>query len=419
MYTAIAPHLADVPEAQEAADLLRACVHCGFCLATCPTYQVTGDELDSPRGRIYLMKSLVEGADPGLRTQYHLDRCLTCKACESTCPSGVQYGRLVEAGRSLLEKRFPRGLAARVKRAVIRGGLAQSAVFGAAVKLGQLTRPLLPAGLAASVPPERAAGIWPAPRHARRMAVLDGCVQPAIDPGINAAAARVLDQLGISLVRMHRVGCCGALPHHTGDTPGALAMVRANVDVWAQALDSGAIEAIVMTASGCGSEVREYGHLLRHDSAYASRAAQVSAATRDLSEVLQGLGPQLAERIGTARRPAGEAARIAYHPPCSLQHGQKVRGHAEQLLRDIGFEPQPFADSHLCCGSAGSYSLLQPALSKTLQTRKLEHLLGTRPSCIATANIGCQAHLQSGTSVPVRHWINLIDGLLAATPASA
>ncbi len=412
MYTAIAPELQHTSEAGQAKDLLRACVHCGFCLATCPTYQLTGDELDSPRGRIYLIKALFEGQAPGERTQHHLDRCLTCRACESTCPSGVKYARLVDVGRTLLEKRHPRPLGARLKRAAIRTTLGQAALFGAAVRIGQAVRPLLPEAVAASVPPLRDSGAWPVARHARRMVVLEGCVQPAIDPGINAAAARVLDRLGVSLVRVARAGCCGALPHHTGDHDGGLQAMRRNIDAWWPEIEAGRVEAIVMTASGCGSEVKEYGHALREDPAYAERAARVSGLTRDLSEVLAPFSDRIAALIAPARRPDAQAARIAYHPPCSLQHGQQVRGHAESLLRACGFEPQPFAESHLCCGSAGSYSLLQPELSAALKTRKLGHLLGTQPSCIATANIGCQAHLQSATAVPVRHWINLIESRL-------
>lgn len=411
MHTPIAAALAATPEARTAESILRACVHCGFCLATCPTYQVTGNELDSPRGRIYLMKALFEGEEPGERTQHHLDRCLTCRACESTCPSGVRYGRLVDAGRSLLEQRFPRPVGGRLRRAALRFALGSRPLFTAALAAGRALRPLLPASLAAGIPPARPAGTWPAPRHARRMLVLDGCVQPALDPGINAAAARVLDGIGISLVRVPAARCCGALPHHTGDHAGALAAMRANVDAWWPLLEGG-VEALVMTASGCGSEVRDYGHQLRDEPDYAARAAEVARRTVDLSEVLAGHAEAIAARIPAGRRPQGEAARIVYHPPCSLQHGQQVRGRAEAVLEACGYTLEPFAESHLCCGSAGSYSILQKELSQTLKSRKLGHLLGTRPALIATANIGCQAHLQSGSPVPVRHWVVLVDALL-------
>jgi glycolate oxidase iron-sulfur subunit len=411
MYAAIDPALSQTPEAQEAESILRACVHCGFCLATCPTYQVTGDELDSPRGRIYLMKSLFEGNEPGERTQYHLDRCLTCRACESTCPSGVRYGRLVDAGRSLLEQRYPRSFAARGKRSVIRFGLSQTALFGTALKLGRAVKRFLPSSLAASIPDRRAEGEWPPARHARRMIVLGGCVQPALDPGTNAAAARVLDRLGISLVQVARAGCCGALPHHTGDHGGALDAMRRNIDAWWPLVEEGA-EAIIATASGCGSELKEYGHQLRHDPDYADRAAKISERVKDLSEILEPFRDHILHAIPANRRPKDKAARITYHPPCSLQHGQQIRGKAEAILSTCGFELQPFAESHLCCGSAGSYSLLQAELSQQLKTRKLGHLLGTSPSLIATSNIGCQMHLQSGTAVPVRHWINLVDDLM-------
>lgn len=412
MHTPIAPELAATSEARAAESILRACVHCGFCLATCPTYQLTGNELDSPRGRIYLMKAMFEGADPGERTQYHLDRCLTCRSCESTCPSGVRYGRLVDAGRSLLEHRHPRSIGARLQRAVLRTGLSKAPLFGALLALGRAVKPVLPGALAAGVPARRPAGGWPAPRHARRMLVMTGCVQPALDPGINAAAARVLDRIGISLVAAPGGGCCGALPHHTGDHDGAQAAMRANIDAWWPPLEQGA-ELMVTTASGCGAELRDYGHQMRDDPAYQPRGEQLAARTRDLSEVLADHAADIAALIPAGRRPQGEAARITYHPPCSLQHGQQVRGKAEAVLSACGYQLQPFAESHLCCGSAGSYSILQKTLSQSLKVRKLGHLLGTRPSLIATANIGCQMHLQSGTAVPVRHWIELVDGLLA------
>ena len=388
MHTEIAAALRNTPEAREAEEILRACVHCGFCLATCPTYQLTGDELDSPRGRIYLIKALFEGAAPGARTQYHLDRCLTCRACETTCPSGVRYGRLVDAGRSLLEQRFPRPLADRVARYAVRKAFGQTSMFGLGMALGQALKPALPATVSARVPDTRPAGAWPRARHARRMLVLAGCVQPALDPGTNAAAARLLDRLGISLVNVAAAGCCGALQRHTGDHPGGLDAMRRNIDAWWPAIGAGA-EAIVMTASGCGSEVRQYGHLLRDDRAYAARAARISECTRDLSEVLFERLEEVVALIPERRRPSADRARIAYHPPCTLQHGQQVRGKAEAVLAACGYTLVPFAESHLCCGSAGSYSLLQPELAQALRMRKLGHLLGAAPSTIATANIGC------------------------------
>jgi len=416
MYAAIDPDLKESPEAQEAEGILRACVHCGFCLATCPTYQVTGDELDSPRGRIYLMKSLFEGKDPGDRTQYHLDRCLTCRACESTCPSGVRYGRLVDAGRSLLEQRFPRALKGRAQRALIRFGLGQPTLFAAGLAVGRVLKDFLPEDLAASIPDSRPAGGWPPARHSRRVIVLGGCVQPALDPGTNAAAARVLDRIGISLVSVAQAGCCGALPHHTGDHHGALDAMRRNIDAWWSEIEQGA-EAILATASGCGSELKDYAHQLRNDPVYAERAKKVSALVKDLSEILAPHAEQLSGLIPQGHRPTNTESRITYHPPCSLQHGQQIRGKAEAILSACGYDLQPFAESHLCCGSAGSYSILQPELSRELKTRKLGHLLGTSPSVIATSNIGCQTHLQSGTAVPVRHWITLVDAVLHGHPA--
>jgi len=323
----------------------------------------------------------------------------------------VRYGRLVDAGRSLLEQRYPRSFTARAKRGLIRFSLGQTAVFGMALKLGRAVKGLLPSSLAASVPDRRVEGVWPPARHTRRMIVLGGCVQPALDPATNAATARILDHLGISLVQVARAGCCGALPHHTGDHDGALDAMRRNIDAWWPLVEAGA-EAIIATASGCGSELKEYGHQLRHDLDYADRAAKISERVKDLSEILEPLKEQILHSIPLVRRPVGKAARITYHPPCSLQHGQQIRGKAEAILSACGFELQPFSESHLCCGSAGSYSLLQAELSQQLKTRKLGHILGTSPTQIATSNIGCQMHLQSGTAVPVRHWITLVDDLM-------
>ena len=406
-------HLADpyrnTPEGDVAERILRNCVHCGFCLATCPTYQVLGNELDSPRGRIYLMKQVLEGATPSEKTQLHLDRCLTCRNCETTCPSGVEYGKLLDIGRHIVEEKVGRGVAASAARAALKTGLGTPLLFNSALKLGQGVRGLLPGFLKARIPAAEKAGDWPAPRHERRMLVLAGCVQPGLKPNINAATARVLDRLGVSLVAADAAGCCGALAHHLNDTEAGLAAARRNIDAWIPHLDAGA-EAIVMTASGCGVMVKDYGWLLRNDAAYAEKAARVSAATKDISEIL------LAERDalkGLAAAPA--ARRIAYHPPCTLQHGQKLTGGVEALLGDAGFELTPVAEKHLCCGSAGTYSILQPDIAEQLKTRKLGHLEAGQPELIATANIGCLTHLQSGSSIPVKHWVELLDEVLAAS----
>jgi glycolate oxidase iron-sulfur subunit len=411
MQTGLADFIRNTPEGDAADTLLRKCVHCGFCNATCPTYQLLGDELDGPRGRIYLMKQMLEGEVPADTVLPHLDRCLTCRNCESTCPSGVRYSELVDIGRAVAERRAKRPLAQRAKRWLLREGLSRPALFNTALALGRLAKPLLPAPLAAKVADARSAGAWPPVRHQRRMLVLAGCVQPALMPDVNAAAARVLDLLGISLVEIARAGCCGALRFHLNDQDGGRQDMRALIDAWWPAIERGDVEAIVMTASGCGSTVREYGHLLADDPLYAERAAKVAAMTRDLSEILHAERVQIEGLFA-----AGTAARqpLAYHPPCSLQHGQQVRGHAEALLRAAGYDLKPVADSHLCCGSAGSYSLLQPALATTLRDNKLSALQAEQPTGIASANVGCIAHLQTGTATPVRHWIEWLDQALAA-----
>ncbi len=410
MQTTLADAYRNTPDGDTAERILRSCVHCGFCLATCPTYQILGDELDSPRGRIYLMKQVLEGATPTAKTQLHLDRCLTCRNCETTCPSGVEYGKLLDIGRHLVEKKVGRGVAETAARTALKTGLGSPLLFNAALKLGQNVRGLMPGFLQARIPAAEAAGNWPRPRHARRMLVLQGCVQPCLKPSINAATARVLDRLGISLIAADKTGCCGALSHHLNDTEAGLAAARRNIDAWIPHLDAG-VEAIVMTASGCGVMVKDYGWLLRLDPAYAEKAARVSAATRDISEILTAEREALA-RLSTPRSPL-PAKKIAYHPPCTLQHGQKLTGSVEALLADAGFELTPVAEKHLCCGSAGTYSILQPEIAGALKTRKLGHLLEGRPEVIATANIGCLTHLQSGSSIPVRHWVELLDEVLA------
>jgi glycolate oxidase iron-sulfur subunit len=413
MQTDLADFIKNTRDGDEADAILRACVHCGFCTATCPTYQLLGDELDGPRGRIYLIKQVLEGAPVTAKTQSHLDRCLTCRNCESTCPSGVKYGRLVDIGRKVVEQRVQRPLAERLKRAVLREALPRSWVFTPALKAGQLLRPLLSKPLQDKIPHAHDAGQRPARAHARKMLVLEGCTQPGMAPNINSATARVLDALGVQLLSAPRAGCCGALRYHLNDQDGGLDDMRRNIDAWWPYVEGtdGAprVEAIVMTASGCGATVKEYGHLLAHDAAYAARAQRISALTRDLSEVMpefeQELGRRLRGRIGE---------RVAYHPPCTLQHGQQIRGKVEGVLRAAGVDVQLCADSHLCCGSAGTYSLLQPELSLQLRDRKLANLAATEAQVIVSANVGCQAHLQSGTGTPVQHWIELIDRALAS-----
>ena len=412
MQTKLADFIKNTRDGDEAEAILGNCVHCGFCTATCPTYQLLGDELDGPRGRIYLIKQVLEGAAVTASTQLHLDRCLTCRNCETTCPSGVQYGRLVDIGRKVVEQRVQRPLAERIKRFVLKEALPRSWIFTPAYKTGKLLRPLLSPALQDKLRPMPAPGRRPARGHARKMLVLEGCAQPAMGPNINAAAARVLDAVGVQLIAAPRAGCCGALRYHLNDQEGGLDDMRRNIDAWWPLAGSGEVEAIVMTASGCGATVKDYGHLLAHDPAYADKARRISALTRDLSEIVPVFEEALLPRLAPAG--AGPAQRVVYHPPCTLQHGQQIRGKVEGLLRAAGVDVRLCADSHLCCGSAGAYSLLQPALALQLRDNKLANLTATAPDMIVSANIGCLSHLQSGTDTPVRHWIELIDRLLAA-----
>lgn len=404
METRLAPQYAGTPDGQEAETIVRTCVHCGFCLATCPTYLLLGGELDSPRGRIYLMKQVLEGAAPTAKTQLHLDRCLTCRNCETTCPSGVRYGRLVDIGRRIVDERVARSPLADAKRAALRRGLLSKPLFGAALSLGRHLKAWLPASLAASVPDARPAGPWPAPRHARRMLIMKGCVQPALAPDTDAATARVLDRAGISAIGVDGGGCCGAVSYHLSAHDEARAIARRNVDAWWPEIERG-VEAIVVTASGCGVMLHEYGHLFAGDSAYAEKGRRIVELARDPAEVVRdawsSLHPRRVDRLP-----------VAFHSPCTLQHGLQIRGVVEQLLGDCGYRLTPVADAHLCCGSAGTYSLLQPVLARTLKENKLRALEAGQPQVIATANIGCLSHLQSGTPLPVRHWIELVDQAL-------
>ncbi|MCG2585382.1 glycolate oxidase subunit GlcF [Massilia sp. TS11] len=404
MQTKLADFIRATPEGEEAESILRACVHCGFCTATCPTYQLLGDERDGPRGRIYLIKQVLEGGEVTRATQLHLDRCLSCRNCESTCPSGVRYGRLLDIGRKVVEDKVGRPAAQQALRTLLKESLTRPWVFTPAVQAGRLLRPLLPRALRAKLMPAAAAGPRPQRAQARQMLLLEGCVQPGLAPNINAATARVLDACGVQLISPAQAGCCGALRYHLNDQAGGLDDMRRNIDAWTPYLDT--VEAIVITASGCGLSVKEYGHLLAHDPAYAERAARVSALARDVVEVLAEFTPLFAQRV------AARGQRVAYHPPCTLQHGQQIRGAVEGLLRAVGVEVALCADSHLCCGSAGTYALLQPQLSQQLRARKLENLAATGAAEVVTANIGCISQLQGGAQ-PVRHWIELLDELLA------
>ena len=406
MQTSIPPQSLRHPDIAEANAILRTCVHCGFCTATCPTYQLLGSELDSPRGRIYLIKEMLETEQASDKTRLHLDRCLTCRSCETTCPSGVRYGRLVDIGREMVEELAPRSVYQKLLRKAMLAVIPHTARMSVALAMARVFRPLLPAELrkkipAKQIPTRQPATVAPSTSHARRMLVLDGCVQPLGTPNTNAAAARVLDRLGILLVSAQDTGCCGALNQHLSDSEGARAMMRRNIDAWWPHVESGA-EAIVMTASGCGLMVKDYGHALKDDADYADKAARISALTRDLGEILSR------ENIDTLAH-LGQGKRVAYHSSCTLQHGQKLGGTVEAILRRCGYELTPVADSHLCCGAAGSYTLLQAKLSGQLLNNKLAALQNGKPEVIASANVGCQMHLASASDVPVKHWIELLE----------
>ena len=413
METHLADFIRHTTAGREAEEILRRCVHCGFCTATCPTYQLLGDELDGPRGRIYLIKQVLEGAEPTEKTRLHLDRCLSCRSCESTCPSGVHYTRLLDIGREVVESKVPRKGGDALMRGALKNLLPRPAIFGAAMKLGQSVRLLLPGVLRAKVPPLSSAGPAPQRGHARKLIALAGCVQPSMFPNINGATRRVLDRLGIEMVEVPGAGCCGAVRLHLNEAEGARDDARRNIDAWWPLLESGA-EGLVMTASGCGSHVVEYAHLLQDDPDYAVKAARVVLATRDISEVVTAEAEALGALLKDCQ-PLPESARpLAFQSPCSLQHGLKIRGIVESLLTAAGYALTPVADSHLCCGSAGTYSVLQPEISKRLQANKLAALTAGGPAAIASANVGCMAHLQGVTKVPVRHWIELIDERLSA-----
>lgn len=412
MQTNLADFIKNTRDGKEADAILRACVHCGFCTATCPTYQLLGDELDGPRGRIYLIKQVLEGKPASVKTQSHLDRCLTCRNCESTCPSGVEYGRLLDIGRKVVERQVGRPLGEQLTRTVLKEFLPRRWLFKPAMATGQLLRPLLPRKLQNKIPARQDAGARPQRQHERKMLLLDGCVQPAMSPNINSATARVLDALQVQLLVAPKAGCCGAIRYHLNDQGGGRDDMRRNIDAWWPYVigsNGQGVEAIVMTASGCGVTVKEYGHLLAADPLYAVKAKAISAMTKDLSEILPEFEIELQQKL------SGKfLQRVVYHPPCTLQHGQQIRGKVEGLLRGVGVDVQLCADSHLCCGSAGTYSVLQPELSYRLRDNKLEKLQASQPDMIVSANIGCLTHLQSGTETPVKHWIELLDQALSS-----
>ena len=418
MQTQLAPQFANTPDGIEAARILEKCVHCGFCTATCPTYQLLGDELDGPRGRIYLIKQIAEGQMPTEKTRNHLDRCLTCRNCESTCPSGVQYGNLVDIGRKWTEDNTPaRPLTERITRWALKEGLTRPALFNSAMALGRFVRPIMPSGIKRKIPQVKSKALAkttdpyarPQASHTRKMLLLEGCVQPGMLPNINSATARVLDALRIQLISAPNATCCGALRYHLNDQDGGLENAKQNIDAWWPLVEQG-VEAIVMTASGCGVMVKDYGHFFAHDPNYSVKARKISELTKDISEILPTLQSELISLIGTDPKQG-----VVYHPPCTLQHGQQIRGKVEGLLGSIGVAVNLCADSHLCCGSAGTYSVTQPALSEQLRKNKLAHLQTTceesGAEMIVSGNIGCITHLQQDDT-PVLHWIEIVDKII-------
>ena len=404
MQTTLSEHAKSLPRGEEAESILRSCVHCGFCNATCPTYQLLGDELDGPRGRIYLIKQVLEGKEVTEKTQLHLDRCLSCRNCETTCPSGVDYHNLLDIGREVVDAAVPRPLGQRLLRDSLRAVVPNAGLFKSLTQLGNSFRPLLPGALKTKLPGNiRPAKARPTGQHARQMLILEGCVQPGLSPNTNAATARVLDRLGISVTSIAQAGCCGAVDYHLNAQEQGLQRARRNIDAWWPSIQAGA-EAIVQTASGCGAFVKDYGHLLRNDPAYAQKAAAISERTKDLVEVLRA---EPLEQLGGCTRQT-----LAFHCPCTLQHAQKLGGAVESVLTRLGFNLTPVPDSHLCCGSAGTYSITQPVLAKQLRDNKMNALESGNPDVIATANIGCQTHLASANRTPVKHWIELIEDAL-------
>ena len=408
MQTTLSDQARQLPRAAEAEHILRSCVHCGFCNATCPTYQLLGDELDGPRGRIYLIKQVLEGQPATVKTQQHLDRCLSCRNCETTCPSGVDYHNLLDIGRALVDATVPRPLGQRLLRLGLRALVPNPQLFKALVNSGERLRPLLPQALQGKLPRRvQVAEACPGTAHARQVLLLEGCVQPGLSPNTNAATARVLDRLGIGIRPVPQAGCCGAVDYHLDAQAAGLDRARRNIDAWWPLLENGA-EAIVQTASGCGAFIKDYGHLLAHDPHYAAKAERVSAMARDLVQVL---GAEPLEQLDVH----GEQ-RLAFHCPCTLQHAQKLGGAVEAVLVRLGFNLTAVPDSHLCCGSAGTYSLTQPELARQLRDNKLSALESGQPDVIVTANIGCQTHLDGAGRTPVRHWIELVDGALPHQP---
>lgn len=403
MQTALPPALLATSRGQEADNILRSCVHCGFCIATCPTYQVLGNELDSPRGRIYLIKEMLEGDAATAVTQQHLDRCLTCQSCETTCPSGVNYHRLLDIGREEIERRVKRGWLQRTMRRSMRLVMPYRYRFTPLLRLGQLFRPLLPQALSRHIPQYKPASARPSPAHARKVILFEGCVQPGISPNTNAATARVLDKLGIACMSVRGEACCGALSFHIGAQDEGLHFARRNIDAWWPHIQQG-VEAIVSTASGCGNFLSDYESLFKDEPSYAAKAKTIDGLLKDVSEVLA--------TTDLSRLKLREGASVAFHCPCTLQHGLALKSTTQQVLSKLGFKLPTIKDEHLCCGSAGTYSIFNGEIADELLQRKLQALETSNPDVIITANIGCQTHLATRTDTPVKHWIEQVDELL-------
>lgn len=396
-------------QGQEANNIIRSCVHCGFCAATCPTYQLLGDERDSPRGRIYLIKQVLEGHTVSSKTQLHLDRCLSCRACETSCPSGVEYGRLVDIGRQLIEDQVPRPAIDRTMRFALRRILPYPHRFALLFKTGQLFKPLLPKSLTQQLPEQQKPLPWLNTTNAgsaptRKMLLLQGCVQSLATPNTNIASANILHKLGIEIITPKSAGCCGAVSQHLSAAHEAQEFMRRNIDAWWPYIEQG-VSAIIITASGCGAMIKEYGYLLKQDVKYAEKARKVSALAKDISEILAS-----ESLAGACIKPS--IKNIAFQSPCTLQHGQQLDGVVESILKDSGFNLSPVENAHLCCGSAGTYSILQADLSQQLLHNKLASLQKHQPELIVTANVGCQLHMQSQAQIPVKHWIELINDSL-------
>ncbi len=404
MQTNISEKFLNNPDIKDAETILRSCVHCGFCTATCPTYQLLGDELDGPRGRIYLIKQVLEGNEISSKTQSHLDRCLTCRSCETTCPSGVRYGRLVEIGREIVDQQVPRSMLQTIPRILLRKIVPYPQRFALFYKLGLLFRPMLPDTLKRKLPVPLISSHTPTVAKERKMLVLQGCVQSVVTPQTNASATRILEKLDIELVTAPEAGCCGAVSHHLSAAEEGLDFMRRNIDAWWPFIEQG-IEAIIVTASGCGSVIKDYAELLKHDQHYAEKAKRVSTLAKDISEILRD------EDLSTLATKRSDI-KVAFHSPCTLQHGQKLNGVVENILSNAGFTLTDVQDPHLCCGSAGTYSILQAKLSQQLLDNKLSALQNGQPDLIATANIGCQMHMASKAQLPVKHWLEIIDEYL-------